>query len=270
MSRPDQAITYLKDHGYCVLRMPRSDALPGQTLLRTGKKDLVRLGELGSVMKAGANPLPIPSLDNVAGNVSGVESSTIKLEIGLTILGDIISAFGGGKLGAKTGYERAKTVTFKYEDVTEDHIALDRLDQFLSTAEARRDSRAVLDGLIDDKVFVITSTIKSRKLTVTAKTDGTTSAGIEVPVVQQVASGTLDVKVTRAAEGVVNYEGKTPLVFGFQAVQLFFNEAGQYASWDPLDAGAAAARAVGRVKPVYLLEPALFRLEPAPAEPVVV
>ena len=46
MSRPDQTITQLKDSGYCVLRMPRSDARPLQTLLRADKKDLVRLGEL--------------------------------------------------------------------------------------------------------------------------------------------------------------------------------------------------------------------------------
>jgi len=95
MSRPDESITFLKDRGYCVLRVPRADARPLQTLLRAEKKDLVRLGELGTISTAGSNPLPALSVDNEAPvEVSGKESSSTKVEVGLDILGGIIETHG--------------------------------------------------------------------------------------------------------------------------------------------------------------------------------
>lgn len=252
MSRPDESITFLKDRGYSVFRVPRSDRAPLHTLHRTGKKDLDSLGQLGTITVAGANALPKVSVDNIApAGISGKESSTTKIEVGLNILGNLIKALGGNTLGISAGFTRAKTITFKYEDVLEDHVEVDRLDQFLTTCSFSPAGSAVIDALIDDTVFVITSTLKSRKLTVSAKGDSGTSAGLDVPVISSAASGALKVDVTKAAEGVVTYESATtPVVFGFQAIQIFTDmRDGQpvYTTLDPLKPGSAAARAAGRI-----------------------
>ena len=267
MSRPDESITFLKDRGYCVLRVPRADARPLQTLLRAEKKDLVRLGELGTISTAGSNPLPPLSIDNEAPvEISGKESSSTKIEVGLNILGGIIKALGGNTLGITAGFERAKTMTFKFENVLEDHIDIDRLDQYLSTCSFRTDGTAVTNALIDDAVFVVTSTLKTNKFTVNAKSDSGTKVGLEVPVISGAASGSLKVETARATEGTVSYEGKNPVVFGFQAVQIFTDERGGrpvFSAMDPLKAGAAAARAAGKVQPTLLQldQGAFFRLE---------
>src|SRR5262245_27574332 len=82
MSRPDKSISFLKDAGYCVLRLPRADSRPLQTLLRTAKKDLIRLGELETITIAGTNKLPSISVDNEAPvDISGKESSATKVEV---------------------------------------------------------------------------------------------------------------------------------------------------------------------------------------------
>jgi hypothetical protein len=262
---PDQSITFLKALGYGVVRMPRADLKPSQTLLRTGKKDLSRLGELGTIMQAGARPLPPLSTDNVAPTgVSGLESNSMKVEIGLTILGNILQALGGGNLGLSTAFQRAKSVTFKYENVLEDHIALDQLDQFLSTASIKGGQTTVTDALINDNVFVITSAIKSKSITVAAKADNGVSVSVDVPTIQGVASGNLKVDVSGATQGQVTYSGDTPVVFGFQAAQLFFDNNGQFTLIQPLDAGAAALKAVtGHIRPTLLTldEGAFFRLD---------
>jgi hypothetical protein len=76
--------------------MPRADAQPLQTLRKVGRKDLARLGELATITTAGANPLPRLSLDNVAPlEISGKESSSTKVEVGVNILGNLIEALGG-------------------------------------------------------------------------------------------------------------------------------------------------------------------------------
>ena len=83
MARKDQSVMYLRDHGYSVVRLPRSDFHPLQTLIRAGKKDLQRSGELKDLLIMGTNPLPALSVNNTAPlSISGKESSTIKIDIG--------------------------------------------------------------------------------------------------------------------------------------------------------------------------------------------
>lgn len=266
MARPDESISFLKDRGYSVLRMPRADVQPLQTLLRAAKKDLTRLGDLAAITIAGANALPALSIDNEAPiAISGKESSSTKVEVGVNILGNIIAALGGNTLGITAGYGQAKTVTFKYEDVLEDHVGVDRLDQYLSTCSFRADQKTVTDALIDDAVYVVTSTIKTHKFTVNAQGEGGVKVGLDVPAISGIASGKLKVDLAKANEGTVAYEGETPVVFGFQAVQLFFDlRDGRpvYSAMDPMQAGAAAARAAGKIEPALLRldEGAFFRL----------
>jgi hypothetical protein len=271
MSRPDQSIEFLKDQGYCVLRLPRADARPLQTLLREDKKDLVRLGELATISIAGSNALPPLSVDNEAPvEISGKESSSTKVEVGVNILGNIIKALGGNTLGITAAYSKAKSLTFKYENVLEDHIDVDRLDQYLTTCSFRLDGHATVNALIDDAVFVITSTLKTNKFTINATGEGGNTIGLDVPVVNGIASGTLKVETSRATEGTVSYEGKQSVVFGFQAVQIFTDDRDGrpvFSAMDPLKAGAAAAKAAGKVVPTLLTldQGAFFRLEDASA-----
>jgi hypothetical protein len=267
MSRPDQSITFLKDRGYCVLRTPRADTRPLQTLLRAEKKDLTRLGELATISVAGTNPLPALSIDNDAPiEISGKESSDTKIEVGVSILGSIVKALGGNTLGISAAYTKAKAVTFKFEHVLEDHIDVDRLDQYLSTCSFRTDGHTVVDALIDDAVYVITSTLKTDKFTVNAKGDSGTKVGLDVPVINQIASGSLKVDTTHANEGIVSYEGRTPVVFGFQAVQIFADEVHGRPAFtivNPVEAGSVAAREVRRREPTMLTldQGAFFRMD---------
>lgn len=265
MSRPDQSISFLKHLGYCVVRLPRADLKPLNTLLKTGKKDLTRLGELSTIMIKGSDDLPPLSVDNIAPHgVSGKESSSVKIEIGVNILGGIIQALGGSNLGLSTAFGRAKSVVFKFGNVLEDHIDIDRLDQFLSSASIRPNQNAVTSALIDDEVYVITSTIKTNSFTVTAMGESNVSVGLDVPVMQQAASGSLKVNVDKATEGTITYEGTIPIVFGFQAVKLIYDDQTQtYTTVDPLDAGKMAAKDVGKIEPTFLSldEGVFFRLE---------
>ena len=266
MSRPDESITFLKDRGYSVLRLPRADASPLQTLLRAEKKDLVRLGDLKTITAAGANPLPTLSLDNQAPiEISGKESSNTKIEVGVNILGGLIAALGGNTLGVSAAFNKAKMMTFKFEDVLEDHIDVDRLDQYLTTCSFTG-GNTVTNALIDDAVFVITSTLKSNKFTVNAKNENGAKIGLDIPVVSGMASGKMSVDTARATEGTVTYQAEKPVIFGFQAVQVFMDEVNGkpiFTTMDPLKPGTAAARAVGKAEPTFLTldQGAFFRLE---------
>src|SRR3954454_21366506 len=116
--RPDNAINFLQNLGFSVVSLPKTDLLPGQTLLRTNKKELTRLGDLSTITDPGTVPFPPVSKDNVApSGVSGKQSSSVDLNIGLSVLGNVLKALSGTTLGVEAAFKNNKSLTFAYQDV---------------------------------------------------------------------------------------------------------------------------------------------------------
>ncbi|MBU3078926.1 hypothetical protein [Sphingomonas quercus] len=238
----DPALTALKAMGYNVVRLPKADLTPTLLLARKGSK-LQRIGSLTSVFTpAPAAPVPAISADNPAPNVSGTKSADIDIGIGLNILGGLISALGGSTLALNAGYTQARSVQFEFAGVLESNAEPALLDQFFAGATINPFAHAISDMLDSDDVFVITSTLKSSKINVAAKDDHKNSIGLDVPVIQGAVGGSLKVSGSGASSSVVTYEGQVPLVFGFQAVRLIFDD-GRYRTMKLADAGSIALEA---------------------------
>ena len=239
----DPFLTYLKSVGYNTIRLPRADIQPLQVLARKAK-DLDRLGDLVTVLVSGSN-ISVPTMkpDIPAANISGQRTSDLSIGIGLSILGTIIGAMGGSKLGLDAKYSQAKTAYFEFSDVLEDRINVAELDQYLADADVNPFSRSVGQLLEADEVYVITSTIKSTKFTIEASKSDGAALEVSIPEIQGVVGGNVGVKANQEVKSKVTYEGKVPLVFGFQAVRLFY-ERGTYTALRPLDTGKTALRAL--------------------------
>jgi hypothetical protein len=107
--------------------------------------------------------------------------------------------------------------------------------------------------LESDAVYVTTATIKSRKFGVEAQTENGTSLAVSVPAIQGVVGGEVKVTQQGAGSNQVAYKGKVPLVFGFQAVRLFY-DAGRYTAFRPVDGVALAVERAVK-KDVRIAEP---------------
>ena len=235
----DPALTMLKSKGYNVVQLPKSDLRPTQMLARKGKT-LQRIGELSTVFSPDpAAPLPTISPDNPGTNISGTQSADIDVGLGLKILGGLISSLGGSALGLSFGYSRARTVQFEFSETLESNCQPAQLDIFLAGATINPFARAVSDMLESDDIFVITSTIKASKINVVAKDQNKSSISVDVPVIQQAIGGNVDVKASGEGSVMVTYAGTVPLVFGFQAVRLIFDD-GRYRTMKLVDAGAVS------------------------------
>ena len=238
----DPALKALKDKGYNVVQLPKVDLLPTQLLVRNGKR-LQRLGDLTSVFSPDPQaPVPPVSADQGGPNISGTNSADLDVGIGLNILGGLVSALGGSTLGLTLGYQRARSVQFEYVDTIENHAQVTAIDAFLAGATINPFARAVAQMLEADNVYVITSTLKARKLNVSAKDSSKSSLAVDVPVIQNAIGG--NVKLTSGGQGstVVTFEGLVPLVFGVQAVRLIF-ENGKYRSMKLVDSGSVGVEA---------------------------
>lgn len=237
----DPFMNHLSDYGYCVMRLPKADVKPLHVMTRQGK-DLDRLGELTTILVTG-NQIGVPPVewDVRVANISGVQTSELTLGLGLSVLGTVIGAMGGSKLGLDLKYQQAKTIMFEFSDVMEDRVQIAQLDQYLSNADVNPFSRYVEQLLEEDDVYVITATLKTKKLTVEAKQSNGVGLDLGVPEIQGLVGGNVKVTSQAANSSKLTYEGTLPLVFGFQAVRLFY-ENRRYTAFEPVEAGTRAAR----------------------------
>ena len=125
----DPFLAVLKKYGYCVVRLPRTD-LPPLYLLGGRGSELDRVGELTTVL-TGTNPPPIRK-DVASATISGERTSDLNLTLGMSLLGNVIAAMGGSRVGLETQYKAADTVSFEFVDVLEDSIEVAVLDQYLT------------------------------------------------------------------------------------------------------------------------------------------
>jgi hypothetical protein len=231
----DPYTSLLKSFGYNAVRLPRANIKPLQVLSKNGG-DASYFGELTTVFRPRENnDTPIPkTIDNTpAANISGQKSGDLSVGLGLSILGNIITAMGGSALGLDSKYQQARTVSFQYQDVLQDLVETAALDKFLGQADINTSATTAANLLEADEVFITTSTIKSKKLTIYAKASKGADTQVDVHTIQGIVGSNVKVSTHSQDSSAITFEGPTPLVFGFQAVQLFYDR-GQYFSLKPL------------------------------------
>ncbi len=241
MGNSDPLLATLKSLGYCIVRLPKADIRPLQILAKQGN-NLERLGELTTLLVAGDH-IPVPEIDQntIASNIIGAQSGNLKIGIGLSLLGNIIGAMGGSKLGLDAKYQQAKTAAFEFHEVLEDKVEVAQLDQYLADADVNPFSRYVATLLEADDIFITTAAIKSRVFTLEARKADETEVALNIPDLQQLVGTNVEVGTHMSVSSKITYKGATPLVFGFQAVRVSYDD-GRYTAFKPLKAGGAAMR----------------------------
>lgn len=215
----DNATNYLAQLGYSVVRIPRESITPLNLIGRD--RDQMKLGTLDQLLANQGGTLPEATIDQVASQVSGQTSSKMKLGIGINVLGNVLGALAGTQLGIDAAYQNAKTIQFEFTDVFFDSVEPLAVGQYLRDAEVDV-GNPVLDRYVMGKgqLFVITEILKSASITVKAEKSGGGNLSLDVPVIQQIASGKLQLEASRASTGVVTYSGSRRLTFGFKCFRI--------------------------------------------------
>jgi hypothetical protein len=244
MGHSDPALTYLKQYGYSVVRLPRADIKPLLLVERDGK-ELSRLGPADTVFIAGVKPLPRIKEGVPAADVKGSIKTTLSLGLGLALLKNFLAAFGATGAGLDLAYSKAKTVTFEFTGLLSDTINLTELDQFLAAAKEDPTSRHLQTLLEADAVYCVATTLKSKSFLVDAAGESGTKLKVDVPAIKQAVSGNVKVESSSNSTSKVSYTGADLLTFGVQAVQLFYAN-GEYRAFKPTAAGDVVLRRAGK------------------------
>ncbi|MGA9564636.1 MAG: hypothetical protein WBS19_03845 [Candidatus Korobacteraceae bacterium] len=256
MSRPDPFLNLLQGIGYLPLKLPRADVAPLQLLSLSGKKFSL-LGDLDDAMTSGTAKLPAVKKDiATAGQIQGTRSSTVKLSLGLDILGNILGALAGTKLDVSAGFQNASTLTFEFGDVTVSTVSIILLDKYLNVAAIDATAKQIKQLMQTGKVAVITAVARTKKYIVSAQDDSGTDIKADVPVIKGIASGNLSVSTTGKTSQKVVFEGPNAVTFGVQAAQLRYDKAGQISALNQMAVGSGAVlgmsakpKAAGQAKP---------------------
>ena len=243
MSRPDQSITFLRGYGFSVFRFPRASAQPLEVMHRDGK-DLTRLGMVPDLISAGeVAPIEVRRDENPGIGIEGKETSKVHVAIGLSILGAFVGALGGGKLGLEGGFNRARTVTFEYAGVMEDAVDVLALEKFVNAGRiSPHIPSGTLEKLLDDEVYVVSSVLKTKKIVVKAQgEEGLRQGGCA----GHSASRRECERGSRRRAGIAgDVRGRGSGGVRLQAVQLVFDDSGEFLTTQQLAPGDAAARAL--------------------------
>ncbi|MEJ7636533.1 MAG: hypothetical protein WKF75_00725 [Singulisphaera sp.] len=238
----DPFLALLRDYGYNVVRLPRANIAPLLILSRDGS-DLGVLGGLASVVTS-TQPLPTITADVQATGISGSKAKTGGMEgsLGVTLLGNVIAAMGGPKLGLGAAYKQASTITFEFLDVKQDSIDITALDAYLSAGQVNPNSRAVGRQLKENGIYVLTSTIKSQEILVRASSSSGGDVALDATQIQQIVGGKIKVEGEGKHASALVFKGEEYLVFGFQAVQLLYDKSGDFETYKRVAADALAMR----------------------------
>jgi hypothetical protein len=172
------------------------------------------------------------------------------VNIGLSFLGAFIGALGGNNLGVQTAFSQAKTITFQYAGVMEDCLDVLALETFVKGGTINPQiPSGTLEKLLDDEIYVVTSVLKTRRIVVSAQGEAGQGLQLDVPIIQGAVGGNLKVDRQGTTTSKVMFEGAFPLAFGLQAVQLVFDNSGEFLTTQQLPSGDAAARAFVQTTP---------------------
>jgi hypothetical protein len=223
----DNTLDYLKRYGFNVIRFPRPDVRPLQ-IFAAERGQLLWMGELSTVFAPGPD-VNLPPITASSGGlkISGRQTNEIDAHLGLSVLGSIIGAMGGSNIGLDTFYKQAQTIVFQFEDVREQRVAPAEVDQYLANAELSAHSRTIGQLLDADDIYVTTAVLQATSLTVAVTKSRSGGVALELPVIQELVGGNVDVSIATKDESALTYTGRVPLGFGFQAIRLSY-EAGRY------------------------------------------
>jgi len=238
----DQSVSYLKSFGYNVVRLPKADINPLQIITKNGVASEV-LGDLSTILvQGGTINLPLVKRNEITAAISGQRTSDLSVGVGLSILSNIIGAMGGGKIGLDSQYNNARTIAFEFQEVLTDSVEIAALDQYLSDADINPYSTHMRKLLESDDIYIITSVIKSTTLNVEAAAKDKTAIHVDVPAIQQIVGANIKIEANASQSSKVSFSGKIPLVFGFKAVKLSYDD-GKYTAFEPTRAGSHALSA---------------------------
>jgi hypothetical protein len=263
LCRGDELVDTLHNYfGANVLAVPEERVQPLTAIARRNGKQVFR-GALINLVSPGA-------LDELAvqpskmAELSGKQTRSVDVGLGLRILGGFLSGFGVPSAGVETHLKRTQAVSFRFGDVIRRWVDPGAMGRALDTESLDpNDSAArMYFGKNAWQLLVVDSVITSNRFSLAVSGGGAEDATIDVPAIQQlVGQVNANVSVSSTRENEVSFSGEQPLTFAFTLQRVYLDDTGGISMINPEDKLLGPKGAEGREPPAPVRlarEPALL------------
>ena len=219
----DKSVGKLNSKGYNVVKLPRAGIEP-MDILGKDKKATELLGSLAAVWNTtAAAPVTstVPALD-----ISGQESNSLDLSIGLNMLGNVLKAFGASTPSLDAAYKKARTLQFTYGNVTSTSVQPLQAGNYLASGTLNTANPLVRHYMLEDEAeaFLIFDVLKSNEISVVAKDEHGVDLKVDAGVIQGLVGAKVGLKTASSNETKLTYTGAVPVTFAFRAFEISFDQ----------------------------------------------
>jgi hypothetical protein len=202
-----------------VVRHPR-DGINPLDLIGAFKDAVHQLGGLDKLITNPPANAPTITRDQIAADLEGQQSDKQAAGIGLSFLSSILKALGGD-LDVSAQYQKARRLQFTFNDVVTDTVAPLDVGEYLKQGQVNADNLVLQQFVLGQgTLFLITQTLKAKRITVKSENENGSEVKVDVPVIKGIASGKVNVEASADQSSLVTYSGDKSIVFGFQAFRV--------------------------------------------------
>jgi hypothetical protein len=210
----------LPDRDYLPLAMPNAGVHVLQVLTRH-RGVLRQFSDLTTVLhKRPADEGPRVNRNVLVVNADGTSTRTEKIHLGLAVVGAIVGALGGGHLGLTAAAEAAQSIRYSYTGVAKDDVDLGLLDQWLAEADLNGHSLAVSELVTAEQLYVTICVLRATGVAVTLLDSNDQAIGLDLPTIQEMVGGSVNVSASGSASTTLEMTGSTPITVAAKAAQL--------------------------------------------------
>ncbi|GLR59347.1 hypothetical protein [Rhizobium indigoferae] len=219
----DNALTYLNEIGYNVVRVPRRGINPLDVLGRDGKS-LERLGKLSQIWRS-SEAVPEERPPEFASAVTGQKTNEMSTSVGLKLLYGILGSLGSAAPKLDFVFADAESIQFTFGDVTYRGVDPFAVGSYLGHGDLSGDGPIFERYFENDEAqtYVITEVLESTSISVEAKDKKSGRIDMQIPVIKQAIGANLSVSSASESSGGVTFSGTVPVVFGFKVFNIAFD-----------------------------------------------
>jgi hypothetical protein len=198
-----------------------------------------------------------------AANVSGKRSSSVEANLGLDILGGLLSGLNLPPAEIKAQFKAARTVSFKFDEVMKEQVDSFELGSVLQGTSINAGNPAMADFQGPDgcQFLVINLVFTSSSFAIRAESERAGELKIDAGAIGKlVGSAQTGVEVRALSETEIAFEGPEQLTFAFTTERLFVDEDGTVRKTSQREQGPIVAMADPSGAPLATAEPSLERV----------
>ena len=188
------------------------------------------LGPLIDIL-VGKPTLNVPMFDSPMAELSGKETRSVGIDVGLEVLGNFLGGFKVPSAGISACFTGARTVSFSFSNVSRHYVESTKLGGFVAgrSVEKKHPTAAIFFPRGQYKFLVIDSVITSSDFSIMVTNKSTAGFKLDIPAIQNIVTkASVGVQAEAASELGVTFRGKPEeaLTFAFTCVEFILDDSG--------------------------------------------